>query len=172
MKPLPQISHWNYQFIFHKLSRLSIIECYIPWTFFPQGLHGQNLHVLTNRFYCGKVCHILDMEALGAGVNLNAFSGQLQNSKILGHHSQMDIIYIWAKCCMLANQPERMSLFLVTSSSCTGCASAMKFYYMRVDLWASYVSKFYGLWWSWAWFMAAQTFAINFIRYHTRYQIY
>ena len=34
------------------------------------------------------------MEALGAGVNLNAFSGQLQNSKILGHHSQMDIIYI------------------------------------------------------------------------------
>ena len=112
MKPLPQISHWNYQFIFHKLSRLSIIECYIPWTFFPQGLHGQNLHVLTNRFYCGKVCHILDMEALGAGVNLNAFSGQLQNSKILGHHSQMDIIYIWAKCCMLANQPERMSLFL------------------------------------------------------------
>ena len=34
------------------------------------------------------------MEALGAGVNLNAFSGQLQNSKILGHHSKMDIIYI------------------------------------------------------------------------------
>ena len=34
------------------------------------------------------------------------------------------------KCCMLANQSERMSLFLVTSSSCTGhssCASAVKF---------------------------------------------
>ena len=39
-------------------------------------------------------------------------------------------LYIWAKCCMLANQPERMSLFLVTSSSCTGhssCANAVKF---------------------------------------------
>ena len=38
--------------------------------------------------------------------------------------------YIWAKCCMLANQPERLSLFLVTSSSCTGhssCTRSMKF---------------------------------------------
>ena len=40
------------------------------------------------------------------------------------------IQHIWAKCCMLANQPERMSLFLVTSSNCTGhssCAIAVKF---------------------------------------------
>ena len=54
---------------------------------------------------------------------------------------------------MLANQPEILSLFLVTSSSCRGhssCTRSMKFYYMRVDLWASYVSKFYGLGWSWA----------------------
>ena len=39
-------------------------------------------------------------------------------------------ICIWAKCCMLANYPERMSLFLVTSRSCTGhssCASTVKF---------------------------------------------
>ena len=39
-------------------------------------------------------------------------------------------VYIWAKCCMLANQTERMSRFLVTSSSCTGhtsCASAVIF---------------------------------------------
>ena len=39
-------------------------------------------------------------------------------------------LHIWAKCCMLANQPERLSLFLVTSSSCTGhssCTRSMKF---------------------------------------------
>jgi len=39
-------------------------------------------------------------------------------------------LYIWAKCCMLANQTERMSLFLVTSSSCRGhssCIRSMKF---------------------------------------------
>ena len=38
--------------------------------------------------------------------------------------------YIWAKCCMLVNQPDRLSLFLVTSSSCTGqssCTRSMKF---------------------------------------------
>ena len=38
--------------------------------------------------------------------------------------------YIWAKCCMLANQADRMSLFLLTSSSCTGhssCIGSMKF---------------------------------------------
>ena len=34
------------------------------------------------------------MEALGVGVNLNVFSGQLQNSKDIGHNNQMDIIYI------------------------------------------------------------------------------
>ena len=39
-------------------------------------------------------------------------------------------INIWAKCCMLANQPDQVSFFLVTSCSCTGqssCASAVKF---------------------------------------------
>ena len=40
------------------------------------------------------------------------------------------IVDIWAKCCMLVNQPDRLSLFLVTSSSCTGhssCTRSMKF---------------------------------------------
>ena len=66
---------------------------------------------------------------------------------------------------MLANQPERLSLFLSTSSSCTGhssCTRSMIFKYMRVNLPCTHVAKFYGLGWSWAWFMAAQTFAINF----------
>ena len=42
----------------------------------------------------------------------------------------INLKHIWAKCCMLANQPDQVSLFLVTSSSCTGhssCASAVKF---------------------------------------------
>ena len=41
-----------------------------------------------------------------------------------------NFLCIWAKCCMLANQTDRMSLFLVTSSSCTGhssCTRSMKF---------------------------------------------
>ena len=57
--------------------------------------------------------------------------------------------HIWAKCCMLANQPDQVSLFLVTSSSCTGhssCASALKFKYIRVNLYATYLAKFHGLW--------------------------
>ena len=33
---------------------------------------------------------------------------------------------------------------------------------MRVNLSATHVAKFYGLGWSWAWFMATKTFAINF----------
>ena len=48
---------------------------------------------------------------------------------------------------MLANQTERMSLFLVTSSSCTGhssCASAVKFQYMGDNIPATKISKFYG----------------------------
>ena len=66
---------------------------------------------------------------------------------------------------MLANQPDRLSLFLVTSNSCTGhssCARSMKFYYMGVNLSVTHLAKFHDLGWSWAGFMAAQTFAINF----------
>ena len=74
-------------------------------------------------------------------------------------------LYIWAKCCMLANQPAQVSLFLVTSRSCGGhssCTRSMKFLYMRVNLSVTHLAKFHGLGWYWAWFMAAQTFAINF----------
>ena len=56
------------------------------------------------------------------------------NECLLSHHHNIRAcliwVSIWAKCCMLANQTERMSLFLVTSSSCTGhssCIRSMKF---------------------------------------------
>ena len=50
---------------------------------------------------------------------------------------------------MLANQPDQVSLFLVTSRSCTGhssCASAVKFLYMRDNLPVTKIFKFYGPW--------------------------
>ena len=54
-------------------------------------------------------------------------SFNIQNSPVSKHQSchygvpeHFGIRHIWAKCCMLANQPAQVSLFLVTSRSCRG----------------------------------------------------
>ena len=71
-------------------------------------------------------CCYLSMPTIGIFLILKIFSWREYYIIVATY----PYINIWANCCMLANQPERMSLFLVTSSSCTGpssCASAMKF---------------------------------------------
>ena len=95
---------------------------------------------------------IVDSDSHGARLpppcRQSAVSGTAQRAAVLqgvwagapwwGDNTTQDIhilltitnIHIWAKCCMLANQTERMSLFLLTSSSCPGhssCIGSMKF---------------------------------------------
>ena len=73
-----------------------------------------------------KVFFFLSDKKLFTGIFLNLYVGKVSDfgSLICNPYP------IWAKCCMLANQPAQVSLFLVTSSSCRGhssCTRSMKF---------------------------------------------
>ena len=81
--------------------------------------------------------------------------------------SPQHMCIIWLGCCMRAFSMYRVSSNLPSLIARPGlmwCAIGLRFWYVGDTDPASKLSKGIGHLWSWAWFMAAQLWAINFAK--------